>query len=97
MRNPQEMNQVIVHERQRDDGGDVALSMLAGAATGLALGSLFSVFQCLHRNSLQRYPPPTDTHRSHMLVALQLHLCSHVTEMEELNVCDGWALFTYDA
>ncbi|NP_001135180.1 pleckstrin homology domain-containing family B member 2 [Salmo salar] len=44
MRNPQEMNQVIVHERQRDDGGDVALSMLAGAATGLALGSLFSVF-----------------------------------------------------
>lgn len=41
MRNPQEMNQVIVHERQRDDGGDVALSMLAGAATGLALGSLF--------------------------------------------------------
>ncbi|KAJ7992932.1 hypothetical protein DPEC_G00267200 [Dallia pectoralis] len=41
MRNPQEINEVIVHERQRDDGGDVALSMLAGAATGLALGSLF--------------------------------------------------------
>ncbi|XP_038858423.1 pleckstrin homology domain-containing family B member 2-like isoform X2 [Salvelinus namaycush] len=41
MRDPQGMDQVIVHERQRDDGGDVALSMLAGAATGLAIGSLF--------------------------------------------------------
>uniref|UniRef100_A0A674E0T9 Pleckstrin homology domain containing, family B (evectins) member 2 n=1 Tax=Salmo trutta TaxID=8032 RepID=A0A674E0T9_SALTR len=41
MRDPQGMDQVIVHERQRDDGGDVALGMLAGAATGLALGSLF--------------------------------------------------------
>ncbi|XP_020354657.1 pleckstrin homology domain-containing family B member 2-like [Oncorhynchus kisutch] len=41
MRDPQGMDQVIVHERQRDDGGDVALSMLAGAVTGLAIGSLF--------------------------------------------------------
>ncbi|KAM4629415.1 pleckstrin homology domain-containing family B member 2 [Polymixia lowei] len=41
---PPGVNQVIVRERQRDDGGDVALGMLAGAATGLALGSLFSVF-----------------------------------------------------
>nr|XP_004557233.1 pleckstrin homology domain-containing family B member 2 [Maylandia zebra]XP_004557234.1 pleckstrin homology domain-containing family B member 2 [Maylandia zebra] len=38
------VNHVIIRERQRDDGGDVALGMLAGAATGLALGSLFSVF-----------------------------------------------------
>ncbi|XP_056132099.1 pleckstrin homology domain-containing family B member 2 isoform X3 [Lampris incognitus] len=38
------VNQVIVRERQREDAGDVALGMLAGAATGLALGSLFSVF-----------------------------------------------------
>ncbi|XP_067369233.1 pleckstrin homology domain-containing family B member 2 isoform X2 [Channa argus] len=38
------VNHVIIQERQRDDGGDVALSMLAGAATGLAIGSLFSVF-----------------------------------------------------
>uniref|UniRef100_A0A671P459 Pleckstrin homology domain-containing family B member 2-like n=1 Tax=Sinocyclocheilus anshuiensis TaxID=1608454 RepID=A0A671P459_9TELE len=38
------VNQVIVQERRRDDTGDVALGMLAGAATGLALGSLFSVF-----------------------------------------------------
>lgn len=47
MRDPQGMDQVIVHERQRDDGGDVALSMLAGAVTldwllGLRLSS--SVF-----------------------------------------------------
>uniref|UniRef100_A0A4W5QKL2 Pleckstrin homology domain containing, family B (evectins) member 2 n=1 Tax=Hucho hucho TaxID=62062 RepID=A0A4W5QKL2_9TELE len=41
MRDPQGMDQVIVHERQRDDGEDMALGMLAGAATGLALGSLF--------------------------------------------------------
>uniref|UniRef100_A0A3Q0S1Z9 Pleckstrin homology domain containing, family B (evectins) member 2 n=1 Tax=Amphilophus citrinellus TaxID=61819 RepID=A0A3Q0S1Z9_AMPCI len=39
-----EVNHVIIRERQRDDGGDVALGMLAGAATGLAIGSLFSVF-----------------------------------------------------
>lgn len=38
------VNHVVIRERQRDDGGDVALGMLAGAATGLALGSLFSVF-----------------------------------------------------
>uniref|UniRef100_A0A3Q2E820 Pleckstrin homology domain containing, family B (evectins) member 2 n=1 Tax=Cyprinodon variegatus TaxID=28743 RepID=A0A3Q2E820_CYPVA len=38
------VNHVIIQERQRDDAGDVALGMLAGAATGLALGSLFSVF-----------------------------------------------------
>ncbi|KAM9848550.1 pleckstrin homology domain-containing family B member 2 isoform 2-T2 [Aulostomus maculatus] len=37
-------NHVVIHERQRDNGGDVAMGMLAGAATGLALGSLFSVF-----------------------------------------------------
>ncbi|KAG7259372.1 hypothetical protein CRUP_029194 [Coryphaenoides rupestris] len=40
----QGVNHVIVQERQRDDTGDVALGMLAGAATGLAIGSLFSVF-----------------------------------------------------
>ncbi|XP_028299278.1 pleckstrin homology domain-containing family B member 2 isoform X1 [Gouania willdenowi] len=39
-----DVNHVIIQERRRDDGGDVALGMLAGAATGLALGSLFSVF-----------------------------------------------------
>ncbi|XP_024114708.1 pleckstrin homology domain-containing family B member 2 isoform X1 [Oryzias melastigma] len=38
------VNHVIIRERQREDAGDVALGMLAGAATGLALGSLFSVF-----------------------------------------------------
>ncbi|XP_028855635.1 pleckstrin homology domain-containing family B member 2 [Denticeps clupeoides] len=38
------VNHVIIEERRRDDAGDVALGMLAGAATGLALGSLFSVF-----------------------------------------------------
>lgn len=38
------VNHVVIRERQREDGGDVALGMLAGAATGLALGSLFSVF-----------------------------------------------------
>uniref|UniRef100_A0A8C7XWD5 Pleckstrin homology domain containing, family B (evectins) member 2 n=1 Tax=Oryzias sinensis TaxID=183150 RepID=A0A8C7XWD5_9TELE len=37
------VNHVVIQERQREDGGDVALGMLAGAATGLAL-SLFSVF-----------------------------------------------------
>lgn len=41
---PHEVNHVIVQERRRDDAGDVAMGMLAGAATGLALGSLFSVF-----------------------------------------------------
>uniref|UniRef100_A0A3P9M1G1 Pleckstrin homology domain containing, family B (evectins) member 2 n=1 Tax=Oryzias latipes TaxID=8090 RepID=A0A3P9M1G1_ORYLA len=38
------VNHVVIRERQREDAGDVALGMLAGAATGLALGSLFSVF-----------------------------------------------------
>ncbi|XP_061834164.1 pleckstrin homology domain-containing family B member 2 [Nerophis lumbriciformis] len=38
------VNRVVIQERQRDNGGDVAMGMLAGAATGLALGSLFSVF-----------------------------------------------------
>lgn len=38
------VNHVVIQERQHDNGGDVALGMLAGAATGLALGSLFSVF-----------------------------------------------------
>ncbi|XP_035863466.1 pleckstrin homology domain-containing family B member 2 isoform X5 [Sander lucioperca] len=38
------VNRVVIHERQHEDRGDVALGMLAGAATGLALGSLFSVF-----------------------------------------------------
>lgn len=41
---PAEVNHIIVQERRREDAGDVALGMLAGAATGLALGSLFSVF-----------------------------------------------------
>ncbi|XP_077963848.1 pleckstrin homology domain-containing family B member 2 isoform X4 [Gasterosteus aculeatus] len=34
----------VMRERQWEDGGDVALGMLAGAATGLAIGSLFAVF-----------------------------------------------------
>ncbi|KAK9518961.1 hypothetical protein VZT92_021726 [Zoarces viviparus] len=38
------VNHAVVRERQWDDGGDVALGMLAGAATGLAIGSLFAVF-----------------------------------------------------
>uniref|UniRef100_A0A8B9DMJ9 Pleckstrin homology domain containing B2 n=1 Tax=Anser cygnoides TaxID=8845 RepID=A0A8B9DMJ9_ANSCY len=37
-------NHVIIRERYRDSDGDLALSMLAGAATGMALGSLFWVF-----------------------------------------------------
>ncbi|XP_030647448.1 pleckstrin homology domain-containing family B member 2 [Chanos chanos] len=41
---PPYVNHVIVQRRHSDDRGDVALGMLAGAATGLALGSLFSVF-----------------------------------------------------
>ncbi|XP_058256993.1 pleckstrin homology domain-containing family B member 2 isoform X2 [Hemibagrus wyckioides] len=39
-----EVNHVIIEERQRDDAGGIALGMLTGAATGLAIGSLFSVF-----------------------------------------------------
>lgn len=38
------VNHVVIQERRRDNGGDVAMGMLAGAATGLAIGSLFSVF-----------------------------------------------------
>ncbi|XP_072516883.1 pleckstrin homology domain-containing family B member 2 isoform X2 [Salminus brasiliensis] len=41
---PREANHVIIEDRRRDDAGDMALGMLAGAATGLAIGSLFSVF-----------------------------------------------------
>ncbi|XP_056355192.1 pleckstrin homology domain-containing family B member 2 isoform X2 [Oenanthe melanoleuca] len=37
-------NHVIIQERYRDSDGDLALGMLAGAATGMALGSLFWVF-----------------------------------------------------
>lgn len=39
-----EVNHVIIEERRRDDAGGVVLGMLSGAATGLAIGSLFSVF-----------------------------------------------------
>lgn len=39
-----EVNHVIIEERRRDDAGGVVLGMLTGAATGLAIGSLFSVF-----------------------------------------------------
>uniref|UniRef100_A0A3B1KIT8 Pleckstrin homology domain containing, family B (evectins) member 2 n=1 Tax=Astyanax mexicanus TaxID=7994 RepID=A0A3B1KIT8_ASTMX len=38
------VNHVVIEDRRRDDAGDMALGMLAGAATGLAIGSLFSVF-----------------------------------------------------
>ncbi|KAJ8278077.1 hypothetical protein GJAV_G00083560 [Gymnothorax javanicus] len=41
---PRGVDHVIIEERRRDNGGDMALGMLAGAATGMALGSLFSVF-----------------------------------------------------
>lgn len=37
-------NHVIIRERYRNNDGDLALGMLAGAATGMALGSLFWVF-----------------------------------------------------
>uniref|UniRef100_A0A8D0LBB8 Pleckstrin homology domain containing B2 n=1 Tax=Sphenodon punctatus TaxID=8508 RepID=A0A8D0LBB8_SPHPU len=37
-------NHLIIRERYRDNDGDLALGMLAGAATGMALGSLFLVF-----------------------------------------------------
>ncbi|XP_030879407.1 pleckstrin homology domain-containing family B member 2 isoform X3 [Mirounga angustirostris] len=40
----QPANQVIIRERYRDSDSDLALGMLAGAATGMALGSLFWVF-----------------------------------------------------
>ncbi|XP_077205468.1 pleckstrin homology domain-containing family B member 2 isoform X2 [Paroedura picta] len=38
------VNQIIIQERYRESDGDLALGMLAGAATGMALGSLFWVF-----------------------------------------------------
>ncbi|KAL7990725.1 hypothetical protein Chor_014155 [Crotalus horridus] len=41
---PLPANHVIIRERYRDTDGDLALGMLAGAATGMALGSLFWVF-----------------------------------------------------
>ena len=40
----QPANQIIIRERYRDSDSDLALGMLAGAATGMALGSLFWVF-----------------------------------------------------
>uniref|UniRef100_A0A7N9IEF7 Pleckstrin homology domain-containing family B member 2 n=1 Tax=Macaca fascicularis TaxID=9541 RepID=A0A7N9IEF7_MACFA len=40
----QPANQVIIRERYRDNDSDLALGMLARAATGMALGSLFWVF-----------------------------------------------------
>ncbi|XP_019574578.1 pleckstrin homology domain-containing family B member 2 isoform X3 [Rhinolophus sinicus] len=40
----QPANQVIIRERYQDNDSDLALGMLAGAATGMALGSLFWVF-----------------------------------------------------
>ncbi|XP_076880912.1 pleckstrin homology domain-containing family B member 2 [Brachyhypopomus gauderio] len=41
---PDEVSHVIIEERRRDDAADLGLGVLAGAATGLAIGSLFSVF-----------------------------------------------------
>ncbi|XP_078522207.1 pleckstrin homology domain-containing family B member 2 isoform X1 [Lissotriton helveticus] len=38
------VNHVIIRERYRNNDGDLAMGMLAGAATGMALGSLFWVF-----------------------------------------------------
>ncbi|XP_037106021.1 pleckstrin homology domain-containing family B member 2 [Syngnathus acus] len=38
------VNHVVIEERQRDNGDGMAMGVLAGAATGLALGSLFTVF-----------------------------------------------------
>lgn len=40
----QPANQVIIRERYQDSDSDLALGVLAGAATGMALGSLFWVF-----------------------------------------------------
>ncbi|KAK2869085.1 hypothetical protein Q7C36_000956 [Tachysurus vachellii] len=39
-----EVNHVIIEEHRRNDAGGIALGVLTGAATGLAIGSLFSVF-----------------------------------------------------
>ncbi|KAJ8375930.1 hypothetical protein SKAU_G00065100 [Synaphobranchus kaupii] len=41
---PRGVDQVIIQERRHDNTADMALGVLAGAATGMALGSLFSVF-----------------------------------------------------
>ncbi|KAG9340111.1 hypothetical protein JZ751_022037 [Albula glossodonta] len=41
---PRGVDQVIIQERRHDNVADMALGVLAGAATGMALGSLFSVF-----------------------------------------------------
>lgn len=40
----QPAHHVVVRERHPGGDGDLALGMLAGAATGMALGSLFWVF-----------------------------------------------------
>ncbi|XP_057601943.1 pleckstrin homology domain-containing family B member 2-like [Hippopotamus amphibius kiboko] len=40
----QPANQVIIREQYRDNDSDLALGVLAGAPTGMALGSLFWVF-----------------------------------------------------
>ncbi|XP_069473949.1 pleckstrin homology domain-containing family B member 2 isoform X2 [Ambystoma mexicanum] len=37
-------NQVIIRDGYRNNNGDLAVGMLAGAATGMALGSLFWIF-----------------------------------------------------
>ncbi|KAF1386110.1 hypothetical protein PFLUV_G00114740 [Perca fluviatilis] len=39
-----EVNHVVIHEPQHEDRGDVPWGILAGTATGLTLGALFSVF-----------------------------------------------------
>lgn len=38
------VNHVIIEERRRQSAGEMALGLLAGAATGLAIGSILSVF-----------------------------------------------------
>ncbi|XP_031167761.1 pleckstrin homology domain-containing family B member 2-like isoform X2 [Sander lucioperca] len=38
------VNRVVIHEPQHEDRGDVPWGILAGTATGLTLGALFSVF-----------------------------------------------------
>ncbi|KAJ8777477.1 hypothetical protein J1605_014466 [Eschrichtius robustus] len=40
----QPANQIIIREQYRDKDRDLALGMLAGTATGMALGALFWVF-----------------------------------------------------
>ncbi|XP_061096442.1 pleckstrin homology domain-containing family B member 2 isoform X2 [Conger conger] len=41
---PRGAGDVIIQERRHANGGDMALGVLTGAVTGMALGSLFSVF-----------------------------------------------------